>query len=197
MKNKQKIIKILDENRKGKHIRELSRLIGTGLPNVKRYLDILEKEKIVKREKIGNIINSSLLYNNLLVPYLKQINTYKFIELPKNVQLAIQDFLDSLEQKPLISLIFGSYAKGSYTKNSDLDIFLVFQNVNNEKNIEETTKRISMRSNININPIYIEYLTFKSNFMDKNHSFSNEIRNNVIIINGVEYYYELIREFIK
>lgn len=197
MENKLKIIKILDENRAGKHIREISRLLETGLPNVKRYLDILEKEKIIKKQKKANLVNITLLYNNLAFPYLKQINSYKFTELPKNVQFAAQDFLSSLEQKPLIALIFGSYAKINFTKNSDLDIFLVFQNVNNEKQIEEEAKRISMRSNININPIYIDYLTFKKNFLDKNHSFSKEIKNKVIILNGVEYYYELVEEFIK
>ena len=197
MENKLKIIKILDENRDGKHIREISRLLGTGMPNVKRYLDILEKEKIIKKQKKANLINITLIYTNLSFPYLKKINSYKFTELPKNVQFAAQDFLSSLEQKPLITIIFGSYAKGNYTKNSDLDIFLVFQNINNEKQIEGEAKKISMRSNIRINPIYIDYLTFKKNLLDKNHSFSNEIKNKIVILNGVEYYYELIEEFIK
>ena len=197
MENKLKIIKILDENRTGKHIREISRLVGTGLPNVKRYLDMLEKENIIKKQKKANLINVILLYNNLSFSYLKQINSYKFTELPRNVQLVVQDFLSSLKQKPLIALIFGSYAKGNYTKNSDLDIFLVFQDVNNEKQIEEEAKRISMRSNIKINPVYIDYITFKKTFLDKNDSFSSEIKNRTIVLNGVEYYYELIGEFLR
>ena len=111
--------------------------------------------------------------------------------------MAFNDFLTELEEKPLISLIFGSYAKGNYIKTSDLDIFLVFQELRNEKQIEETAKRIGMKTNVKINPIYVKYSQFKKNFLDKNHNFSNEIRNNVIIINGIEYYYELIREFIR
>ena len=195
MDNKIKIIKVLDEHREGVHIREISRLVKTGLPNIKRYLDILEKEVIIKKEKKGNIINIFLLYNNLSSSYLKQIHSCKFSKLPKEVQLAVVDFLNALEHKPLISLIFGSYAKGNYTKDSDLDIFLVFQEIREEKKIEESAKRISMRSNIKINPIYTAYSMFKKNFLDKNHLFSNEIRNNIIILNGIEYYYDLTGEF--
>lgn len=197
MDNKLKIIKVLDENREGVHIRKISRLVKTGLPNIVRYIDILEKEKIIKKQKKANLVSITLLYNGYSSSYLKQINSCKFTELPKNVQFAAQDFLGSLEQKPLIALIFGSYAKDSFTKKSDLDIFLVFQNINNEKQIEEAAKRISMRSNIQINPIYTDYFSFKNNFLDKNHHFSNEIKNKVIILNGIEYYYELIEEFIR
>jgi len=197
MENKLKIIKILDENRAGLHMRKISRQIKTGLPNIKRYLDILEKEKIIRKEKKANLINITLTYKLEIFPDLKQINSNSFLELPKNIQLASNDFLMELEEKSLISLIFGSYAKGNYNKNSDLDIFLVFQELKNEKQIEETAKRIGMRTNVKINPIYVKYSEFKKNFLDKNHNFSNEIRERVIILNGIEYYYELIREFIK
>jgi len=197
MNNKLKIIKTLDENRQGLHIRELSRQIKTGLPNIKRYLDILEKEKIIKKERKANMINIVLTYKPETSADLRQIHSSSFLELPKNIQIASNDFLAELEKKPLIALIFGSYSKRDYNKNSDLDIFLVFQEVKNTKNIEETAKRIGMRTNIKINPIYINYSQFKKDFLDKNNNFSNEIRKKVIIINGIEYYYELIREFIK
>jgi len=197
MENKLKIIKTLDENRKGLHIRELSRKINTGLPNIKRYLDIFEKKRIIKKEKKANLINITLTYNLEAFPDLKQIHLSSFLKLPKNIQIASNDFLTELEEKPLISLIFGSYAKGNYTKTSDLDLLLVFQKLRNEKQIEETAKRIGMRTNVKINPIYISYSQFKRDFLNKNHNFSNEIRNKIIIINGIEYYYELLKEFIK
>lgn len=197
MENKLRIIKLLDENRAGLHIREISRQIKTGLPNIKRYLDILEKEKIIRKEKKANLINITLTYKSEIFPDLKRIHSNSFLDLPKNIQTASNDFLMELEEKPLISLIFGSYAKGNYNKNSDLDIFLVFQELKNEKRIEETAKRIGMRTNVKINPVYISYPKFKKDFLDKNHNFSNEIRNKVILLNGIEYYYELIREFIK
>jgi len=197
MNNKLKIIRLLDENRQGLHIRELSRQIKTGLPNITRYVNILEKEKIIKKEKKANMVNIALTYKQESFADLKKIHSSSFLELPKNIQLASNDFLKELEEKPLISLIFGSYAKGSSHKDSDLDLFLVFQDVKKEKQIEETARKVEMRTNVKINPIYLNYSQFKKDFLDKNNNFANEIRNKVIILNGVEYYYELIQEFIK
>lgn len=197
MDNKLKIIRLLDENRFGLHIRELSRQIKTGLPNIKRYLDILEKERVIKKEKKANMVNITLTYHPGGYHYLKQIHSDLFLELPKNVQIASNDFLRGLEEKPLISLIFGSYAKGNYNKNSDLDIFLIFQDLKNEKQIENMAKIASGITNIKLNPIYVDYKAFKKDFLDKNNNFANEIKKKVIIINGIEYYYELIQEFEK
>src|SRR3989338_6440849 len=114
--------------------------------------------------------------------------------LDKNKKNAITQFLDELEEKPLIALIFGSYAKGNFTKDSDIDILLVFQEIK-QKNIENTAKRISMRTNTKISPVYVGYKEFEKNLLNKEHEFSNEIRNNIIIINGIEPYYALLWRF--
>ena len=197
MDNKLKIIKLLEENKQGLHIRELSRLASTGLPNIKRYLDILEKEKTVTKEKKGNLINITLRYAPKTITYLKQIHYEIFSELPSKIQIAITDFLKELIQKPLIVLVFGSYAKANFNKDSDIDILLVYQELKNEKAIENIAKAISDKTNTKLSPIYLDYESFKKNFLDKNHNFSNELRNGVIVLNGIEYYYELIEEFEK
>jgi len=49
-----------------------------------------------------------------------------------------------------------------------------------------------MRTNTKISPVYINYNDFEKNMLNKNHEFSNEIRNDVIIIIGVEQYYAII-----
>ena len=108
---------------------------------------------------------------------------------------AINEFLNELEEKLLIALIFGSYAKGNYTKDSDIDILLIFQELTNQKDIENTAKRISLRTNTKISPVYVKYKEFEKNFLNKEHEFSNEIRNNIIIITGIEQYYTLSWRF--
>jgi predicted nucleotidyltransferase len=46
--------------------------------------------------------------------------------LSKKIGEAIKDILFTLENKPILTIIFGSYAKGNYTEESDLDILFVF-----------------------------------------------------------------------
>lgn len=196
METKLKLINLLEEYKMGLHLRELSRLLKTGLPNVIRYTNILEKEGVIQKKKDANLVRLKLKESQKTIAYLKQINTERFLSLPQKIQLAITDFSNELKIKPLICLIFGSYAKGDYTKTSDIDILLIFQKLEHEDQIENTAKRISMRTNTTINPIYLNYENFEKNFLNKEHDFSKEIRQKVIVLLGVELYYSLLWRFL-
>jgi predicted nucleotidyltransferase len=197
METKLKIIAELEKRHNGIHLRGLSRLVKTGLPNAKRFIDILEKEKVIRKQKEANLLKIYLRESQTTIAYLKQTNNEKFILLPVKTQNAITEFLNELETKPLIVLIFGSYAKGDYNKESDIDVLLVFQKLENAREIENTAKRISMRTGTKLNPVYLEYKNFEKNFLDKNHDFSKEIRQDVVIIFGVEIYYHLLWRFLS
>ena len=197
METKIRIINILDQNKKGVHIRELSRIVKTSYNNTVRNIKILEKENTLKKEEDANLIKIKLKNNPLTVAYLKQAHTENLLKLPKKVSTAIIEFLNELPEKPLIALIFGSYAKGSFTDNSDIDILLVFQKINSPTTIENTAKRVSMRTNTKLSPVYVDYESFEKNFLNKNHDFSNEIRQKVIILEGIEHYYRLSWRFFE
>jgi predicted nucleotidyltransferase len=197
METKLKIIAQLEKKHNGIHLREISRLVDSGLPNVKRFLEILSRENVVKKEKEANLLKFRLKKSEKTLAYLKQVHTESFLTLPGKAKNAASEFLDELEVKPLIALIFGSYAKGNFTKDSDIDILLVFQKLENDKDIENTAKRISMRTNTKISPVYLEYKNFEKNFLDKEHDFSKEIRQDVVILVGIEIYYNLIWRFLK
>ena len=196
METKLKIIRILDNNRNGVHLRELSRILKTGMPNVKRTVDNLENDGIVKKQKDANLIKISLRNNIKTIACLKQVHTERLNELPVKIRNAILDFIDELEIRPLIALIFGSYAHGTYNKNSDIDILLVFQRIEDAHSIESLAKKISMRTNTKINPAYLDYKNFEANFMNKKHDFSNEIRQDIILIAGLGEYYRLLWRFL-
>ena len=195
METKIRIINALDKNKKGVHIRELARLVKTSYTNTVRNIKILEQENAIKKEKDANLIKIKLKNHPLTIAYLKQAHTENFLALPKKTSNAITEFLNELEEKPLIALIFGSYAKGDFTKGSDIDILLVFQEIK-QKDIENTAKRISMRTNTKISPVYVKYNEFEKNLLNKEHEFSNEIRNNIIIITGIEQYYAISWRFL-
>lgn len=197
MQTKIKIIDVLDKNKKGIHIRELARSVKTSYNNTVRNINLLEKENVIQKEKEANIIRIKLKDNPLTVAYLKQAHTINFLNLPKKVSNAVKEFLRELEEKPLIALIFGSYAKSTYDQDSDIDILLVFQKIADQKDIENTAKRISMRTNTKISPVYESYTNFKKNFLDKEHEFSDEIRKNIILLTGLELYYDLSWRFYR
>ena len=195
METKIKIIDALDRHKKGVHMREIARLVKTSYNNAVRNIKILEKENAVIKEKDGNLIKIKLKNHPLTIAYLTLAHTEHFLNLPKKISSSIKDFLNEMEKKPIIALIFGSCAKGEYTHESDIDILLVFQKIDNQTAIEHTAKRVSMRTNTQLSPVYVDYVSFEKNFLNKSHEFSNEIRQNVILLRGIEYYYELSWRF--
>ncbi|MEK6953337.1 MAG: nucleotidyltransferase domain-containing protein [Nanoarchaeota archaeon] len=197
METKIKLINVLDKNKNGVHIRELARLVKTSYNNTVRNIKILEKENTIKKEKEANLIKIKLKNSPLTIAYLKQAHTENFLKLPKKVITSITEFLNELQEKPLIALIFGSFANENYTGNSDIDILLVFQKISNQEDIENTAKRVSMRTNTRLSPVYVNYESFEKNFLNKSHEFSNEIRQKVIILAGIEHYYRLSWRFFE
>lgn len=197
MNNKIKIVDILERNKKGVHLRELARLLKTGLNNVQRHTKLLEKEGVIKKQEIGNLTELFLNESPKTEAYLKQVHTERFFALPIKVQRAIQDFINELETPPLLEVVFGSYARGNYKLSSDIDILLVFQETKKEDEIDNIAKRISMRTNTKISLVYVNYSNFKINFLNKEHEFSKELKKEVIILQGVEIYYKLLWRFLK
>jgi len=177
----------------GIYLREIARRTNLGIPAVKNHIEKFLREKTIIKRKEGRNVKFFINFKNRkIVPYLYEVEAYRLEKLPRNVYNAVMDLLFALENKPLITIIFGSYARGDYTKESDLDILLVFNEINKE--VEEKTKLIASRYNLKINPIYLSWKEFKEKFFDAKDAFMREIRENKIIVNGIEHWVMLENE---
>jgi len=191
-----KMIEILAEIYKnpGIHVRELSRKVKIELPAVKNHLNKLLKENLIYKKYEGRNLKFFLNVKNLyIIPYLYQIEYLRMKNLPKTIKNIVFDFLSSLKIKPTLTVIFGSYARGNYTKTSDVDIMLVFNDVD-EKDLEVKARLVNSRYSIRIEPIYLSWDEFKKKFFDEKDSFMKEVKENKIIINGMEYWVMLENE---
>jgi predicted nucleotidyltransferase len=177
----------------GMHLREIARSTKLGIPAVKNHLDNFLKEKVLIKKQEGRNVKFYVNFRNRkIIPYLSQIETNRLERLPKNIGDAITDILSAIENKPIITIIFGSYAKGSYTKGSDLDVLFVFNEI--DKEIEEKIKLISSRYLLKIRPVYFSWKEFREKFFNAKDVFMREIRENKIIVSGVEYWVMLENE---
>ena len=93
-----------------------------------------------------------------------------------------------------MAFIFGSYASGSYTKSSDIDILLIFQKIEDSKKIENVAKKISMKTNTQINPVYLSYQEFKESFHNSTKEFFKKLKKDKIILIGIEWWRQLVYE---
>ena len=144
----------------------------------------LEKEGLIKINKAGNSKLSGLTYkfdNSLFeAEYLRSKELFN----NKNL-LVIHNSLSELKF-PFIALLFGSYAKKTSNKNSDIDILTIG---GNEKEIQRTLSLYPDK----IHLTSISYEDFISMAKSKEFSIVSEaIKNNIILI-GIEEYYRLLK----
>lgn len=177
----------------GIHKRELSKQLKVGMPSIDYALKKIER--VLKKQKSGNQIRYFLDYSNqALIPMLYAVEYVRFHRLPPKIRLAVNNFLRALKQKPIIAAIFGSYAKEEYTKDSDIDILLVFQKLKEEKDIESTAKKVNMRIGTTISPVYLAYNTFRESFHNLTKEFFKNLRKDKILIIGIELWGQLENE---
>jgi len=86
------------------------------------------------------------------------------VKLPKNVELAIEEFVKACKRKfkkDLVSIVlFGSYARGTATLFSDIDILLVVKNLpkntwERDKLMDRIVLRILFNRHKRISPILV------------------------------------------
>ncbi|MEW5897013.1 MAG: nucleotidyltransferase domain-containing protein [Nanoarchaeota archaeon] len=177
----------------GIHKRELSKKLKLGMPSIDYGLKKISK--LIKQKKVGNQINYFLDYSKEgLTPSLNAVEHSRFERLPAKVKLSVNDFLKELETKPIIAIIFGSYANGTYTKKSDIDILLVFQKIEDSKKIENIARKISMKTNTQLNPVYLNYQEFKESFHNSTKEFFKKLKKAKIILIGIEWWRQLVYE---
>ena len=188
-------IKILEQIylNPGIHKRKLSKKLELRMPSIDYGLKKISK--IIKQKKTGNQFNYFLDYTKEeLTPSLNIVEYSRFNKLPIKIKLAITDFLKEIINKPIIAIIFGSYANKTYTNQSDVDLLLVFQEIKNPKLIENLAKKISMKTNTQLNPVYLNYQEFKESFHNHTKEFYKKLKKNKIILIGMEWWRQLIDE---
>lgn len=112
--------------------------------------------------------------------YLCIVEKYKSLESVKKYP-RLRRIIDKVRENNEIqlALIFGSYAKGTATKESDIDLYLETDNRNIKDTIEQTDTKLSV----------------KIGHYDKKNLLIKEIEKDHIIIKGVERFYEKTQLF--
>ena len=99
-------------------VREIERALKLPLPSVIKYCRELEKEEILTIVKIGNVVFYTT--NRTSEKYLLGKKMYNIKQIYES---GLIDYLKrELSNPPII--LFGSYAKGEDTENSDIDIYI-------------------------------------------------------------------------
>jgi len=108
------------------HLRQISRDIKIQESATFRQLNELEKKEILSAVKEANLKKFHI--NPKYIPEIfPSFDEEKLEKLSLLRKKAIKTYLNNLTDKPIIMIVFGSTAKGTYKNDSDIDILEIFQ----------------------------------------------------------------------
>jgi len=194
MKLELKVIDLLNRNKeKSFTIHEIAKSLNQHYSFVHRIIGRLSKDNVLIKKKIGKAHVCSLNIDNektaALLTLAEIERKEEFYQENKEIKLILEDFIHSIKKDDIYSiLLFGSYAKGSSVKNSDIDILVL---VKNKILINRTVKELYAKYGKEISVII---LTFKELRQQKDKEFVKEVISNHYILYGFEIF---SREMLK
>ena len=143
---------LLDNPEKHFTIRGIARELGKSYPLVYNNIEDLRKEGIIVKNKVPP---AQLITINEFIPkhILIDIEIKKKNKLLKQypwTKVMLDDIHSSAEELFFILIIFGSYAKGTQTKKSDIDILIITPTKDEIKEIENSVKRVYTKISKNL-----------------------------------------------
>lgn len=189
-KGKEKILECLYRNRqKELYFSEILRETKLTQNTTLKHLKNLQTSNFVtSTKKIGNTFYRINSKNPQIYSILSYFDYKKFNELPFERKRAINEFLGKLKTKPLIALIFGSTAKGTFGKESDIDILLIF---NKKETADKKLKEdIGAVTGVKIQTFIIDFDYFKEQILKEEDKVITHAIKTGFAITGFDKFYK-------
>ncbi len=193
MKSKDiEVIRLLLENReKELSINQIAKLLKKDYKNAHNIVTRLSKASSVRLQPFGKSHRVTLI--DKAHPLLFEAECLRRDELLKNKDIAVMDdSFKGLHSRLYILLVFGSYAKKTQTRHSDIDLLFIVPDTAEEKmekEIQTIAGTLPLEMHINI----FKETDFTAMKNSKEVTVGSEAIKNNIILHGIEPYYEMIR----
>lgn len=193
-KGREKILECFYRNRQkelyfSEILRETKLTQNTTLKHLKA---LQENNLVISTKKIGNTFYKINPKNYELFSLFSYFDYKRFNALPLIRKRAITEFLDKLIVKPLTALIFGSTAKGTFRKESDIDILLIYNK--KEKEDEKLKKDIEAVTGTKIQTFIIDFDYFKEQLLkQEDNVIINAIKTGFVIAGHYLFYQEVLK----
>lgn len=188
-KGKERILECFYKNRsKELYFSEILRETKLTQNTTLKHLKHLQEIKIITSiKKIGNTFYRINPKNRQIYSIFSYFDYKRFNELPSERKRAISEFLNELKIKPLVTLIFGSTAKGTFGKESDIDILLIF----NKKDIKNPKLKedIEAITGVKIQTFIIDFDYFKNQILKEEDKVIVHAIKTGFVISGHDLFY--------
>jgi len=198
MKLELKVVDLLARNKGRKFtINEIARILKSHYSFLHRTINKLTDEGVIIKEAAGRAYLCSINLSNEKTFALIQLSEIEkkneFYNSNKEIKVMLEDFVCSAKLlNPISIVLFGSYAKGTATKESDIDILLISKTKIDKKIdniVNKIIKEMYAKYGKEINVILMSIKYFKK---QKDKDVIKEIIKDHCILYGVEKFVNLV-----
>src|SRR3989338_9905895 len=182
---------------KGLTILEISKQLKIGYRPAYNHITEMEKEGIIEIEKIGSSKHCKL---NLASPQTRHLLESLDLTRKKEIyqqnpklKTIIESLISKLTEKFISEIhslvLFGSYAKGTATKKSDIDLMFIIRDLKNKslrESIERECASYEYSHNIKVSPLITDIEEFRKMFKSKEFNVGKETMEHGISLYGHE-----------
>jgi predicted nucleotidyltransferase len=185
------IIRLLIENKSDLSINQVAKLLKKDYKNAHNIVTRLSRMQLVRLQPFGRSYRVSLISKPH--PLILEAEYQRRSDILKDKNIAVmQDSFNGLKSKLFILLLFGSYAKKTQTKHSDIDLLFIVPDESEdkmEKAIQNITGTLPLKIHVNI----FKESDFRAMKNSKEITVGSEAINSNIVLHGIEAYYEMIQ----
>ncbi|MBW2974335.1 nucleotidyltransferase domain-containing protein [Candidatus Woesearchaeota archaeon] len=174
-------------------IRSISQIIGQSYPlTYHSTKDLIKKGFIIEDEHRLLSLNYKSNFQDLA--YIESLRAEEFLRKHKDIMVFVDELIGKMEGFFAL-LVFGSYADGKETRNSDVDILMIIEKTEDADKEERFLSRIADLYLKRNHPIVIGKESVKEMIRERDKlNVINETLNKHIIFFGADDYYRLVKE---
>jgi len=162
------------------YVREVQKVLKIGLGTAQKILNDLEQRGVLESQTRGKIKVYRIRKNSLSISYLMFAEDYRnlaFLASNDKIREIIEKITPSIKG---IGLVFGSYAKGTQEKGSDLDVFIVGEC--DMKEIKKISEAYGLEINVKAYPSDIFAESLRRDFLVK-----EVLDSHILFLNGEQF----------
>ncbi len=188
---------------KGITILEISKRLNIGYRPAHNHITAMEQEGIIQVEKVGNAKQCRLeLGSEKTRHLLVEVDMEEKKEIcdknPK-IKAIVESIITKITEKHITEIqaviLFGSYAKKTATKTSDIDLLFIINDLKGKEirgSIERLCASFQHSHNITVSPIITDIGEFKTMLQGKEINVGKEAREYGISLYGSEIFWRLL-----
>jgi predicted nucleotidyltransferase len=177
-------------------IREIARKTKTDYKRTHITIQKLVQKNILTKKRQANVDLCSLNLKGdvTAIYYVEMLRSKDFLNKHKELKSFFQNAVEKVKTPFYSIVVFGSLAKGTETKTSDLDILIIVPSRDTGEEIVRIMNAEALLLKRKMQPIVLDEKEFVQSLSEKKLSVVIEAFKNHVIIAGVEGFYQGVRQ---